>query len=94
MPVIKSAKKAMKQALKHRMHNAPLRNALKTHFKNALKLISDGKLEEATKFLPEIYSIIDTACKKNLIHPNNANRKKSRLALALNALQAGGKKKA
>lgn len=53
-------------------------------------LIKDGKLEEANKFIAHAYSVIDTACKKQLIHPNNAARKKSRLAVALNALQKGG----
>lgn len=92
MPVIKSAKKQMRQSLKRRERNYPVRSELKTLVKKELGLIKDGKLEEALKFLPSVYSMIDTACKKNIIHSSNAARKKSRVARALNALQSGGKK--
>ena len=53
--------------------------------KKIIVLSKAGKKEEAKKLLPEVYKAIDTACKKNIIHPNNASRKKSsaaRLALA------------
>ena len=50
------------------------------------------KKEDALKYLPKVYSIIDTACKKKIIHPNNAARKKSRLARAINELQSKGAK--
>jgi small subunit ribosomal protein S20 len=93
MPVIKSTKKRIRQSAKHRARNFPIRNELKTLIKKELDFTKDGKLEEATKFLPVVYSAIDTACKKNLIVKNNAARKKSRLALALNKLQANGGKK-
>ncbi len=92
MPVIKSAKKRMRQNTKRRARNFPIRNEMKTLFKNALQMIKDGKLEEVQKYLPSVYSIIDTACKKNIIHKNNAARKKSRLACALNELEKGGGK--
>ncbi len=63
-------------------------------FKKELTLIKDGKVEEAVKLLPQVYSILDTAVKKNILHPNNVARKKSRLALAINALQVKGAKAA
>ena len=92
MPVLKSAKKRMKQNSRARARRFPVRNMMKTLFKNELQLIKEGNLEEAVKFMPKVYSIIDTACKKNIIHPNNAARKKSRLARALNELQSKGGK--
>ena len=82
----------MKQNNKARARRFPVRNEMKTLFKNGLKLIKDGKAEEAAKFMPKVYSIIDTACKKDIIHKNNAARKKSRLAKALNELQTKGSK--
>lgn len=91
MPVIKSAKKQMRQAIKRRARNAPLRNEVKTVYKKQLKFIADGKVEEAVKFMPTAFSVIDMAYKKNLLHGNNAANKKSRLALALSKLQKGGK---
>ena len=79
----------MRQAAKRRARNFPVRGEMKTMFKKGLGLIKDGKTEEAVKLLPLVYSIIDMAVKKKYLHPNNAARKKSRLALALNALQQG-----
>ncbi|MBP9770932.1 30S ribosomal protein S20 [Candidatus Gracilibacteria bacterium] len=92
MPVIQSAKKQMRQALKRRERNAPHRNELKTVFKKQMKYITDGKLEEAVKFMPTAFSVIDMCLKRNLIHKNNAANKKSRLALALSKAQKGGVK--
>lgn len=80
MPIIKSAKKRMKQAEVRRQRNYPVRSAMKTHVKKVLLLAKEGKRDEAEKLLPETYKIIDTAAKKNIIHKNNAARKKSRLA--------------
>lgn len=73
---------------RRRAGNFPVRSELKTLFKKTLTLITSGKKDEAVKLMPQVYSVIDTASKKNIIHPNNAARKKSRLAVALNALQA------
>lgn len=80
MPLIKSAKKRMKQAEVRRQRNYPVRSSMKTHMKKVLVLAKEGKKEEAEKLLPVTYKIIDTAAKKNIIHSNNADRKKSRLA--------------
>lgn len=92
MPIIKSAKKRMKQNKVRQARNYIVRSKLRTHFKKALTLIKnkDAKAAEAVK---DAYSIIDTASKKGIIHGNNADRKKSRLARELNAM-GGGEKKA
>ncbi len=87
MPLIKSAKKRMKQNLKRRELNFPIRSKLKTVIKQALTLIKDGKYDEAVTYMPRAYSTIDIAEKKNIIKKNNASRKKSRIARALNELQ-------
>lgn len=84
----------MRQNIKRRARNFPVRSELKSLMKKELDYIKDGKAEEAVKFLPSVYSVIDMACKKNILHPNNAARKKSRLARALNELQGGGGTKA
>lgn len=86
MPVIKSAKKQMRQNAKRRARNVPVRSELKTVVKNQLARIKDGKVEEAVKFMAMAYSVIDTAVKKQIIHKNNAARKKSLLARNLNDL--------
>ena len=92
MPVIESARKQMRQNLKKRARNFPVRNEVKTLIKKQLTFIKEGKMDEAVKLMPMVFSVIDMACKKNLIHVNNAARKKSRLARALNELVKGGGK--
>jgi small subunit ribosomal protein S20 len=89
MPIIKSAKKRMKQAEKRRLKNLPVRSSMKTHMKKVLLLTKEGKKEEAEKLLPATYKVIDTAAKKNIIHSNNAARKKSRLARTIANIKAG-----
>ncbi|MBI4231711.1 30S ribosomal protein S20 [Candidatus Peregrinibacteria bacterium] len=93
MPIIKSAKKQMRQSRVRRAQNFTVRSELKTLIKKELGHIKDGNLEEAVKFLPKVYSVIDMACKKKIIHSSNADRKKSRLARLLNELQQGGGQK-
>jgi len=92
MPINKSAKKQMRQSYKRRAHNAPVKSELKTTYKKALTLIKEGKFEEAKKFLPFAYKVIDTAAKKHMINKNNAARKKSNIAKGLGALEKKGVK--
>jgi len=93
MPIIKSAKKRVRQNEKRRKRNYITRSKLRTHLKKAQVSLKEGNLEAATKDVQVAYSIIDTAVKKHIIHKNNAARKKSQLGLALNKLQAGGGEK-
>lgn len=82
MPIIKSAKKKARQALKHFDRNQATRTKVKTFMKKVL-ILSKTKPEDAKKLLNEAYSVIDTASKKHILHPNNAARKKSLLARAV-----------
>jgi small subunit ribosomal protein S20 len=91
MPIIKSAKKRVKQAEKKRKQNYPLRSLLKTNVKKVLTAAHQGNKEVAEKLLPVAYKTIDTAAKKNIIHRKNADNKKSRLARAIAGI---GKEKA
>jgi|WetSurMetagenome_2_1015567.scaffolds.fasta_scaffold618219_1 small subunit ribosomal protein S20 len=79
MPVIKSAKKKARQAKRHEERNKGLRTRVKSTLKKVM-VLSKTDVEAAKKFLPEAYSVIDTACKKHLLHRNNAARKKSLMA--------------
>ena len=81
----------MRQNVKRRARNFPVRSELKTLVKKMYKFIKDGNIEEATKLMPLVFSIIDTAVKKKIIHQNNASRKKSRIAREFNAAQNGEK---
>lgn len=79
MPIIKSAKKALRQSLKRRTRNIQKKGAIKSLLKEVKKLISLKKIEEAKKLLPQTYKLLDKAAKTGLIKKNTAARKKSRM---------------
>jgi len=80
MPIIKSAKKALRQSIKRRLRNIKLKEAIK----NAAVKMKKAKKEEMNKFLSSAYKAIDKAAKSGIIKKNTAARKKSRLAKLIN----------
>ena len=84
MPIIKSAKKALRGSLRKRVFNLRRAKDLNEVLKNVKKLVSENKLDEAKKMVAEAYKAIDKAFKRGVIKGNTAARKKSRLMLALN----------
>ena len=80
MPITSSAIKAARQNIKRRERRQPFNTRMKTSMRSFMDLVKEGKKDEAIKLLPAAYKAIDTAAKKNLIHRNNAARKKSLLA--------------
>ena len=86
MPNIKSAKKRVLVIEKKTMQNKAIKSALKTQVKKFLEAVSAGNKEEATKLFPETVSAIDAAATKGVIHKNNANNRKAKLAKKLAAM--------
>ena len=86
MPNIKSAKKRVLVIAKKTQQNKAVKSALKTQIKKFLACVNEGNKEEATKLYPETVSAIDAAVTKGILHKNNANNRKAKLALKLNAL--------
>ncbi len=80
MPITSAAKGALRGSSKKRKANLQKKIVLKKTKKDFLKLIGDGKIEEAKKMLPKVYKLFDKAAKVNLIKKNRAAREKSRLA--------------
>ena len=80
MPNIKSAKKRVLVNNKKTEQNKAIRSALRTEMKKIDALIKENKIEEAKAALSNAFSVIDSACSKNIIHANNAANKKSKLA--------------
>lgn len=80
MPIIKSAKKALRQSLRRKINNVIYKQKIKELIKKAKMLAGQKKLEEAQKQLTDIYKILDKAAKKGIIKKNTASRKKSRIA--------------
>ena len=79
MPIIKSAKKALRGSKRKRAFNLRKKDALSKTTKQLKKLIADGKTKEAEKMFPEVQKIIDKSVKTGLLKGNTASRKKSRL---------------
>ena len=72
MPIIKSAKKAARQADKRTEHNVEIKKAIK----NALKAF---KAKPSAKTLSAAQSEYDKAVKKDLMKKNTASRRKAKL---------------
>ncbi|MDD4899121.1 MAG: 30S ribosomal protein S20 [Candidatus Omnitrophica bacterium] len=83
MPRRKTSIKKKRQDKKKHLRNFKAKSQIKKTLKKFQALILEKKLEEAKEFLKQVYTQLDKAAKKQIIHPNTANRKKSRLALRL-----------
>ena len=81
MPIIKSAKKAARQAKKRTAHNVSIKKDIKT----ALKAFKANPTPET---LAKAQSEYDKAVKKNLLKKNTASRRKAKLHSILKAKKA------
>jgi len=88
LPNIKSAIKRVKVSDKRRLRNASQKSALRTAVKAFETTVATNNVDSAKEALILASKKLDKAASKGLIHKNAANRKKSRLAKKLNALQA------
>ena len=84
-----SAIKRVRQAERRRAINQPRRSAAKTYATSAVKVATGAAEGDTAQALALAMSALDKAAKVGVIHPNQAARRKSRLALKINALQAG-----
>lgn len=80
MPLIKSAKKKLKQDKKRTQLNAAYKKSYKQTLKKARALKSSGAAKKGAEIIGKVYSTLDTAVKKGLIHKNKAARLKSKIS--------------
>lgn len=73
MPVIKSAKKKLRQDKKRKQANNILRSLVK-------KLLKQAKKDRSMKAIRKATQVVDKAAKKGLFHKNKAARIKAALA--------------
>ena len=76
MPQTKSCKKRVKTSAKANVRNRALRSKIHTATKN---LFGSKTAEDAMNALKAVFSILDKAVKKNVIHKNKAANRKSKL---------------
>jgi small subunit ribosomal protein S20 len=84
MPNTKSAEKRMRSSARKQLHNRSISSRLRRIEKGVRDTLTAGKKADASKSLPDALSVIDKAVKSGVITRATANRKKSRLTLAIN----------
>ena len=84
----KQAKKRVRQAEKHRRHNASMRSMLRTYIKKVIAAIATGNHEAARAALKAATPVIDRMAHKGIIHKNKASRHKSRLSSSIKEMTA------
>ena len=84
MPASKSAQKQARAGEKRRIRNRSANSQVKTSITKAEKLIVTGELEAAREAVKAAIIALDRAAEKDIIHSNNAARRKSRLLKKLN----------
>ncbi len=84
MPIIKSAKKALRSSKRKRVFNERRKETMRQSIKSVKKVILEKKSAESKDALAAAYKAIDKAAKRGVIKKNTAARKKSRLAILIN----------
>lgn len=84
MANLRSALRDIKKSRKRAERNQSVRSAIKTFVKKTRAAITGGE-ENAAELVSETSALVDKAAKRNIIHKNAADRRKSRLTRRLNA---------
>ena len=82
----RQARKRVRQSIKRTEANKPFRTRAARSLRDARTAIREGS-EEAPTLVRAAQSALDRAARRNIIHPNNAARRKARLARALRVAQ-------
>ncbi len=85
MPNSMSARKRLRQASRKRLHNRQTKSAIRTRMRALLEMESP---DEAQGALSDLYSMLDRAAARRLLHPNTAARRKAQLARHVEQLSA------
>ena len=86
MPQTNSAKKALRVNQHQRVANDRWRRKIREATRSIRKFIEAGEKQSAEEALKKASSVFDRAARRNIIHPNKAARKKSRLHKAISKL--------
>jgi small subunit ribosomal protein S20 len=82
----RSAIKRIRSNERKRRRNKPVRSALKTYVRTAVREIAEGDIEGAGEAVVRAISALDKAANKGIIHRNQAARRKSRLMAKFNKM--------
>jgi len=82
----KSAEKEARQAVTHRQRNVAMRSRMRSAIRKIVDSVAAGKKDEAKANYLAAVQLIDTLVNKKVIHRNQADRHKSRLAARVRSL--------
>jgi len=83
MPRRRTSLKSNRVNKRKHTRNVKVKLQLKKAIKKFQELLAKKETAEAKTFISKVFSQLDKAAKKNIIHPATANRRKSRLMLRL-----------
>ena len=83
----RSSLKKIRIDKRRRAVNVRIISELKTVTRKVANLIAQKNADEAAKQSRELFSKIDKAVKKGVLHKNMASRRKSRFSLKINSLK-------
>ena len=86
MPNSKQAEKRVRQDDIRRIHNKGLRSAMKTAIRRVNEAVENADKDSARSALALAMKRIDKCAKRNIVHKNNASRRKSSLTRLVNSL--------
>ena len=88
MPNTKSAEKQLRASRKKAERNKAVISRIKTEVKKFISYIDAKDVNSAKSQIALVYSLLDKAAKKHIIHSNTASRKKARLAKRLSLIES------
>lgn len=83
MPKRRCALKRIRVDKRRRLRNLKIKKEIKKTLKKFRGELSSKNIEAAKTLLGKVFSLLDKAAKKKVIHPNTASRKKSGLAKSI-----------
>lgn len=87
MPQLHAGEKALRKNERQRAVNDVWRKKLRTALKAMRLALASKDTKAIAEELTKAESVLDRAARRNIIHPNKASRKKSRLRIAAKAVK-------
>ena len=81
-----SARKRVRQSLRHRERNMSLKNRMRTSVKKVIKATEEEDSEQANKLYRKAQPLIDSLASKGIIHKNKASNQKRKLIKGIKSI--------
>ena len=88
MPQTKAAKKSQRQTAKRTLRNRAAKSRIRTAVRKLRLAVAEKREDDARMAYREAVSLLDKAREKGVLHANNVSRRKSRLTLLVNTVEA------